>query len=148
MPELNKTTTKTVHNLQLLLNQLIQSYYFYKDLHWNFEGEDFFEYHNFFDTHASSSIDPQDTIAERIRQLDFEVKLDTNIKTEFGFGINQKNLQHILEFLLKMHQNIIDSMIVTIADANNENDFTTADIITGYLESQQKMHWFIRSSSR
>jgi starvation-inducible DNA-binding protein len=134
--------------LQSILNSLIQSYYLYKYLHWNFEGEDFCEYHNLFDSHASSSVEPQDTIAERIRQLDSKVKVDVVVKDTFGFEINQKNLQQILELLLKTHESIIAKMENTINIASDSKDYSTADILTGYLESQQKMHWFIRSSSR
>jgi DNA-binding ferritin-like protein len=134
--------------LRSILNSLIQSYYLYKYLHWNFEGEDFWEYHNLFDSHASASIDPQDTIAERIRQLDSKVSIDVVIKDSLGLEINQKNLQQILELLLKTHESIISQMQKTIDIASNYKDFSTADILTGYLESQQKMHWFIRSSSK
>jgi starvation-inducible DNA-binding protein len=142
------TSQEITIQLQSILNSLIQSYYLYKDLHWNFEGEDFYEYHNLFDSHASASIDPQDTIAERIRQLDSKVSIDVIVKDSLGFTVNQKNLKQILEHLLKTHESIISEMEKTIDIANDCKDFATADMLTGYLESQQKMHWFIRSSSR
>jgi starvation-inducible DNA-binding protein len=134
--------------LQSILNSLIQSCYLYKDLHWNFEGENFYEYHNLFDAHANSSIDPQDTIAERIRQLDTKVNVDVVVKDSSGLEINRKNLPQILGHLLKTHESIIVSMQKTIDIASDSKDFSTADMLTGYLESQQKMLWFIRSSSR
>jgi starvation-inducible DNA-binding protein len=143
-----KNNNLTTQNLSQLLNSLIQSYYIYKDLHWNFEGEDFVQYHKLFDAHATLSIEPQDTIAERIRQLDSLVIADLKVEAKFDFAINQKKLKEILEFLIKMHDSIIKNMENTVKIADENGDYATADIVTKYLQHQQQMQWFIRSSSR
>jgi starvation-inducible DNA-binding protein len=134
--------------LNLILNLLINQYYTYKFFHWNFEGEDFYSYHQLFDSHASIVLSSQDDVAERMRELQSKVQLDVEINLVNTVETNQKNLTEILTLIIGQHTAVIDAMHEVTKLANFSEDFATADIITGFVEQQQKMLWFIQSSSK
>jgi starvation-inducible DNA-binding protein len=134
--------------LNLILNFLIKQYYTYKFFHWNFEGEDFYSYHQLFDSHATTILVSQDDIAERVRELQSRVQVDVDINLLNSIETSQKNLAEILILLIAGHAEVIDSMHEVIKLANFSEDFGTADMITGFVEQQQKMLWFIQSSSK
>jgi starvation-inducible DNA-binding protein len=134
--------------LNLILNLLISQYYTYKFFHWNFEGEDFYSYHLLFDSHATMVIGSQDEIAERMRMLQTRVLIDIELKPVNGIDTNQKNLPEILTLLINQHNLVIDAMNEVIKLASFSEDFSTADMITGFVEEQQKMLWFVQSSSK
>lgn len=142
-----ETTTKLNQLLVLLTNQ----YYLLKHYHWNFTGNMFFQYHQLFDEFSVKVFASQDEIAERIRQLGDPVNLVTaHVSEEISSfhtpSTNQDNLFLILEFLIANTQNTIKFMESIIFLANQENDYSTADILTNFLEEQQKYEWFLRSS--
>jgi starvation-inducible DNA-binding protein len=134
--------------LNLILNLLINQYFTYKFFHWNFEGEDFYSYHQLFDSNASTVLASQDDIAERMRELQSKVQIESEINLLNSLNTNQKNLTEILTLIISQHTVVIDAMHEVIKLANFSEDFGTADIITGFVEQQQKMLWFIQSSSK
>jgi starvation-inducible DNA-binding protein len=134
--------------LNLILNLLINQYYTYKFFHWNFEGEDFYSYHQLFDAHANTVLSFQDDIAERIRELQSKAQIDAEVKLTNTIETNQRNLNELLTLIMNQHTAVIDAMHEVIKLANFSEDFSTADILTGFVEKQQKMLWFIQSSSK
>lgn len=137
-----------VQQLNHILNLLINQYYSYKFFHWNFEGEDFYAYHQLFDSHATIVLLSQDVIAERIRELSTKVQMDFEIKPLNAIDTHQKNLSQILNYLITQHTEIVDNMHEVIKLANFSDDFSTADVLTNFVEQQQKMLWFIQSSNK
>ena len=143
--------TETTIKLNQLLVLLTNQYYSLKHYHWNFSGNLFFQYHTLFDEFATKVFASQDEIAERIRQLQQPVDFvlaslpAQNLQAIFPKP-SQNNLELILDFLIKNIQNTIDLLEEIIALASQNNDYSTADILTKYLEEQQKYQWFFRSS--
>jgi starvation-inducible DNA-binding protein len=134
--------------LNVLINLLINQYFIYKFFHWNFEGEDFYSYHELFDSHSTLILNSQDAIAEHIRTLQSKVVIDPELTPLKDIDINQKNLVNILNLMIKYHDQIIEEITEVIKLANFSEDFSTGDLLTQYLEEQQKMLWFIKASSK
>jgi starvation-inducible DNA-binding protein len=142
----DKTTQMTA-----LLSTIINFYYTYKYFHWNLVDSDFIEYHELFDAHATLIYDSQDIIAERMRQMDepaigllSQFQSNSHITKEKPDPKN--NIQSILKYLKEQHE-ITIKLLEEIIEATAENkDFSTADILTKFLQDHQKMHWFIKSS--
>lgn len=138
------------------LNKLFSTYFIqhlnYKNYHWHLKGQDFYSFHLMFDKHANIIFDSIDEIAERIRQLDGIVLTDLLSIKELSSidqapSIITSNLQaNILEELILSHNLIIQLLNQIITISQQENDFATADQLTKYLEHQQQMLWFIKSS--
>jgi starvation-inducible DNA-binding protein len=140
----------TTHLAKLTASS-VDFYFAYKYFHWNITGQDFREFHTMFDKHASSIYEQWDPTAERMRQLDATVSGSlTEYATESVIQKNRpetkNNIQEILKFLVKQHQNHIDLLNQIIDTASEEKDFATADLLTKFLEEHQQMQWFIKSS--
>ncbi len=136
-----------------LLNILVATsadfYFAYKYYHWNISGQDFYQFHKLFDSHASIVFETIDPTAERIRQLNQETKGDLVSYSHLSRIILEKpiatnNIQNSLIYLLAQHEIIITLLEEIIS--SSENDYSTADLLTGFLEKHQQMHWFIQSS--
>jgi starvation-inducible DNA-binding protein len=134
--------------LNVLINLLINQYYIYKFFHWNFEGEDFYSYHQLFDSHATSVLKSQDVIAEKVRTMQSKVVIEPVLTPLKDIDINQKNLHNILNIIINQHNEIVLEITEIIKLANFSEDFGTTDLLTQYLEEQQKMLWFIQSSNK
>jgi starvation-inducible DNA-binding protein len=134
--------------LSVLINLLINQYFIYKFFHWNFEGEDFYSYHQLFDSHANNILQSQDAIAEHVRSLQSKVSVEPELTPLKDIDTNQKNLHNILNLIITQHNQIIVEITEIIKLANFSEDFGTSDILTKYLEEQQKMLWFIQSSNK
>jgi starvation-inducible DNA-binding protein len=134
--------------LNALINLLINQYYIYKFFHWNFEGEDFYSFHQLFDNHATKILESQDAIAEHLRTMQAKVMLDPDLVCFKAFDTNQKNIFNILTLLINQHKEIINEITEIIKLANFSNYFSTADLLVNYLEQQQKMLWVIEASNK
>jgi starvation-inducible DNA-binding protein len=134
-----------------LLSTIIDFYYTYKFFHWNLIDSDFIEYHQLFDSHATLVYESQDVIAERMRQLGEPVVGLLTDYHSYSKLTHEKpearnNMPNILKFITTQHEITIKLLEETIDSAAESKDFSTADILTKFLQDHQKMHWFIKSS--
>ena len=138
-------------SLHQILSSTVDFYYIYKSFHWNITGQNFYQFHTLFDSHASKIYESQDLISERIRQLDVKVASNLVDFTKDSVMTHNKpepddNFQSILAYLLDQH-NLIIALLESTIDTTSENkDFATADMLTKFLQDQQQMAWFIKSS--
>ena len=137
--------TKAHNYLSQILSKTIDFYYIYRHFHWNITTQDFYQFHTLFDSHAIMIFASQDTLAERIRQLDFFVE-QVKINVDTKMPDTQDNIQNILKFLFLEHQDIIKILTDAIDYYSDKKDFATADMLTLFLVQHQKMSWFIKSS--
>lgn len=142
----DKTTQLTA-----VLSTIIDFYYTYKYFHWNLVDSDFIEYHELFDAHAALIYDSQDVIAERMRQMSEPVvgllsQYQSNSHISKEKPDSKNNIQNILKYLKQQHEITIKLLEEVIDTASETKDFSTADILTKYLQDHQKMQWFIKSS--
>ncbi|MBP7057479.1 DNA starvation/stationary phase protection protein [Candidatus Gracilibacteria bacterium] len=151
---MNKSQTNSlVPTLNTLVATLFHSYVLYKGYHWNFRGESFYQYHLLLDNHAEKIYKSIDEVAERIRQLDGVAegtfsqypKLSV-LKVVETNDVHQKDLPKLLTTLVSVHETNIDLLNQLIAEATEQVDVGTADLLTSFLEDHQQMRWFIKAS--
>lgn len=143
-------TEETANQMNILLSTLVDFYYTYKHFHWNLKNNDFYEYHKLFDEHATTIYESQDPIAERTRQMGEVITGDLsefNNKTILTERLaNENDLVAIVNYLVECHNNTIDLLEKIIDSTSEIKDYSTADLLTGYLRKHQQMRWFLRAT--
>lgn len=120
-----------------------------QNYHWNVEGRDFAALHALFENQYNELFAAVDEIAERIRALDekapgtyAEFSKLTTLKEgdssldEFGMvrDLYQSNLQ------------IAQTLKKGVEKAENADDVSTADLLTGRITVHEKAAWMLKST--
>jgi starvation-inducible DNA-binding protein len=141
---------KIAEQLEVLLASTEHFYLIYKHYHWNIVVKDFYSLHLLFDKHAGEIHEMLDSTAERMRQMGCTVPGNIMVSVEQSI-LNpalQENddRQKILGHLIEQHNKFITLLEEIIELAGSEKDYTTADLLTKYLQIQQQQRWFIMAS--
>lgn len=121
-----------------------------KNAHWNIEGADFYDKHQFFETQFGQLDAFIDSVAERMRSIGHyaPATLQSYLSlTQLTEKTNEhNNSKGFIKELLEDHESIIINLREHIHSfANDYHDLGTSDFITGLMESHEKMAWFLRS---
>ena len=145
---MNELTTA----IKVLLANATVMYYKAHQFHWNIEGIEFTQYHEFFGdlyTDVYESIDPT---AEWLRKLDdyAPVSMDElfKYKTLKEETTRVEKLEDIFASLIAANQEVIDSLnkVFTIANANKQQG--VCNFIADRIDTHQKHAWFLRASAK
>ena len=121
--------------------------------HWNVEGPDFSELHDFFEKHYEQLGEIVDQVAERARalggiaagSLEEFLKL-TRLKEEPG---KQYDARGMIQALLADHETLIRSLRKDLEMSSNEHgDEGTTDFLTGLMQAHEKTAWMLRAYVR
>jgi starvation-inducible DNA-binding protein len=138
--------------IKVLLANATVMYYKAHQFHWNVEGVEFTQYHEFFEdiyTDVYASIDPT---AELLRKLDeyTPVSLDElfKYKTLQEETTRVELLSDILASLLKANDEVLDSLnkVFTIANADKQQGI--CNFIADRIDTHQKHGWWLRASAK
>ena len=135
-------------NLKTLLASNFAYYLKAHQFHWNVEGPDFGELHEFFQNiyqDAYSAIDPT---AEYIRYLDEYAPGSFERFSELTQISGQTKIPRarlMIEELLANNQQMIDLLNRCFAEAEQENQQGIADFVAGRLTEHGKHGWMMRS---
>lgn len=135
-------------SLKILLASNFAYYLKAQQFHWNVEGPDFGELHDFFQNiyeDAYSAIDP---VAEYIRYLDEYAPGSFERFGELTQISGQTKIPRarlMIEELLANNQQMIDLLNQCFAEAEQENQQGIADFVAGRLSQHGKYHWQLRS---
>lgn len=141
-------------NVALTLTKLLaDEYVLYtktKTAHWNIGGIDFYEKHKLFDEQAHQLSDTIDSIAERIRILDYYVQSSLHnflkLSTLAENGWTKNDSKTLISDLLLDHETIILKLRKNItAFAEELEDVGSSDFITGILQEHEKTAWILRT---
>ena len=145
---MNELTTA----IKVLLANATVMYYKAHQFHWNIEGAEFTQYHEFFGdlyTDVYNSVDP---IAELLRKLDdyAPVSLDElfKFKTLKEETTRVEKLADIFTSLIAANQEVLDSLnkVFTIANTNKQQG--VCNFIADRIDTHQKHAWFLRASAK
>jgi starvation-inducible DNA-binding protein len=145
---MNELTTA----IKVLLANATVMYYKAHQFHWNIEGIEFTQYHDFFGdlyTDVYESIDPT---AEWLRKLDdyAPVSMDElfKYKTLKEETARVELLADIFTSLIAANQEVLDSLnkVFTIANANKQQG--VCNFIADRIDTHQKHAWFLRASAK
>ena len=140
---------------QILQKMLANQYVLYtktRNYHWNIEGPDFLQMHEFYERLYTELEEGFDEVAERIRQLGHYAEgrlkdfLNTTDLLEGDYPNHKpeqiSNLLNDHETIIRLLRNEIDKLTDDIKDAG------TADFVTGMMEKHEQWAWFLRSYLR
>jgi starvation-inducible DNA-binding protein len=145
---MNELTTA----IKVLLANATVMYYKAHQFHWNVEGIEFTQYHEFFGelyTDVYNSVDP---IAELLRKLDdyAPVSIDDlyKYKTLEEESTRVVLLSDILASLLKANEEVLASLNKVFTIANSEKQQGVCNFIADRIDTHQKHAWFLRASAK
>jgi len=137
--------------IKMLNNYLSNVQVFYMNVrgyHWNIKGKQFFNLHEKFEELYDTLNDMADEIAERVLMLDgtpihafSEYLKVATIKEKVNVSSADETVKEVLndmKHLLKEERKIVSA-------ASEAEDNGTVDLISGYIDSQEKLVWMYNS---
>lgn len=138
--------------IKVLLANATVMYYKAHQFHWNVEGIEFTQYHEFFGdlyTDVYNSVDP---IAELLRKLDdyAPVSIDElyKYKTLEEETTRVELLVDIFKILIAANEELLVSLNKVFDLANSEKQQGVCNFIADRIDTHQKHAWFLRASDK
>jgi len=138
--------------IKVLLANTYVLYFKTHSFHWNIEGTDFSQYHDFLGEIYQDIYGSIDPIAELLRKLDDYApnSLDEMFKYK---TLNEETTQttDIRSIMLKLladNEEVIASLNKVFALASAANKQGIADFIAGRIDAHDKHSWFLRASAK
>ena len=145
-----KTDSDLMSALKKTLADAYVLYHTIHGFHWNLKGNDFWEYHKFFDEIVSDIYDHIDPIAENIVKLGGEAPFvmtelvkDANIKET---GLVSKDPIELTRKFQNMNSQMVEELKNTFKVANSANEQGVANFIAERIDQHQKWDWFLKAS--
>lgn len=138
--------------IKILLANVTVMYYKAHQFHWNVEGQDFVQYHEFFGDLYSDIYGSVDPIAELLRKLDeyAPVSLDElfKYKTIEEETTRAVLLSDMLVSLTKANDEVLTSLnkVCELAIQNKQQGI--ANFIADRIDTHQKHAWFLKASAK
>jgi starvation-inducible DNA-binding protein len=145
----NKTDTRMVDALNLVLADSYSLMALTHLAHWNIEGPDFFELHKAFEKQYEELFEAVDEIAERIRALDayaiggLRKLAQIAGMDEFTPPMPQKDY---VAAIIVAHEKVIDDATRARTLSGEMNDLETQDLMIKRLAFHQKTVWMLKSA--
>lgn len=138
------------HQLSKLLADEFVLYTKTRNAHWNVEGPDFFDKHNFFEDQYNQLADVVDEVAERIRTLGHyspgSLKEFLELTELSEASKEGRDSEDLIRELLADHESIIVRLRENIDPIETKgNDIGTSDYLTALLSKHEKMSWMLRA---
>ena len=138
--------------LRVLLANATVLYYKTHQFHWNVEGIEFTQYHDFFEviyTDVYNSVDP---IAEQLRKLGeyAPVSIDDlyKYKTLDEETDRKELLSDILASLIRANDEVLNSLNKVFDLANEHKQQGICNFIADRIDTHQKHGWWLKSSAK
>ncbi len=122
----------------------LKAHYF----HWNVEGSDFAQLHNFFAEIYEDAYSAVDPLAEYIRSMDEYAPGSLSRFAELSIIPDQTKVPRaklMIQELLADSQTLVDLLNSCFADAEAENKQDIANFMAERLSQQNKYAWQLRS---
>ena len=137
-----------ISSLKVLLSDVVTFYFKAHGYHWNVEGDDFPQFHDFFAAiyeDAYGSIDP---IAENIRKCGeyapFRLERFIEYRTVSDNNVTPEEVDMSKDLYLANNQ-VIATLYRTFAAANSANSQGIANFIAERIDQHEKWAWQLRS---
>jgi len=145
---MNELTTA----IKVLLANTTVMYYKAHQFHWNVEGIEFTQYHEFFGDLYIDVYNSVDPIGELLRKLDeyAPVSIDElyKYKTLEEETTRVVLLSDILSSLIKANEEVLASLNKVFTIANSEKQQGVCNFIADRIDTHQKHAWFLRASAK
>jgi len=137
--------------VQAMRKVLANSFVFYTkalNFHWNVEGDDFPQYHEFFGKLYSEVYGSIDSTAEEIRALGEYApgSLKRFIElSDLQEDVAVPSLDDMLVALYRDNSILINSLNQAFVEAEKQNEQGLMDYLAGRIDSHKKHAWMLRS---
>ncbi|RKD99935.1 Dps family protein [Marinifilum flexuosum] len=139
---------REVEQLQILLANYQLYYQNLRNFHWNVRGRAFFELHAKFEELYTDASDKVDEIAERILTLDGHPLGNYSdyvaISTIQEANSNTSG-EEMVQQVVDSHEVLIEKVRSVIAEANENDDEGTLDILPAYISYLEKINWMLKA---
>ena len=139
-------------SMKIVLANTFAMYFKAHGHHWNVEGKDFSQMHDFFSGIYEELFAAVDQIAEQIRALDDYVPygLDTvsSIATIKDSSINGNNIPSMLQDLMDANASVIEALNTAHKLAEAEGNRGLVNHIEGRLDVHAKHGWMLLATSK
>lgn len=139
-----------ITSLRVTLANTFEMYLKAHGHHWNVEGIQFHQFHDFFGELYESLHNAVDPIAEEIRKLEGTAPYGLNMLSQFktvkDSAIFGTNLRDMLLDLQNANNECIDSLNESFKLAEQENLEGLMNFLAGRLEEHNKHAWMLRAS--
>lgn len=140
--------SELIISLRVLLGNAFVMYFKAQSHHWNVEGINFSQFHDFFGKLYEDVYGSIDHIAEEIRAMGEYAPRTISEIYEYK-TVNEGNValtaQEMLEDLLISNSGVIESLNKSMEIATRENKQGLADFLAGRIDIHEKHGWMIRS---
>lgn len=139
-------TKAVVDGMNSLLANLHVHYQKLRNYHWNVTGSDFFDLHDKFEEEYNAVKIQIDEIAERIRVFGqtpvstLKEYLEMSEIQETGTDLSG---QEMVKEILQDFEILLSFYVDALEAAGEIGDVATEDLITGYIQRTEKMHWML-----
>jgi len=119
-----------------------------RGFHWNVEGDNFPQYHAFFDDLYAEVYGSTDQCAEIIRQLDSYAPGSLSRFCELSIIKEQTKIPRaelMMSELFNDNEHLIGYLKETFHVAEEEDEQGVADFIAGRIDAHSKHRWMLRS---
>lgn len=138
--------------IKVLLANATVMYYKAHQFHWNVEGIEFTQYHEFFGDLYTDVYESVDPIAELLRKLDeyAPVSLDElfKYKTLKEETTRVVLLSDILAKLIAANEEVLSSLNKVFELANKNKQQGICNFIADRIDTHQKHGWFLKASAK
>ena len=138
--------------LKIVLANTYAMYFKAHGYHWNVEGKDFSQFHDFFSGIYGELFAAVDTIAEQIRALDeyapYNMTELASLTTVEETTIHGVDVVRMLTDLLAANNAVIEALNSAHKLAEAENNRGLVNLLEGRLDIHAKHGWMIRASSK
>lgn len=141
--------------LKIALSNHIECSLIVQSYHWNIEGQDFNQYHNFFSKIYEDYYDQVDTLAEYIRIISDAneyinisvdvVKVNKTVKSDIIVG---DKVVEMCEAIVILNNTLINNYQELFDEASKENIQGLADYCAARLDILNKLNWKLLSITK
>ncbi len=142
---------REIEQLQILLANYQLYYQNLRNFHWNVGGNDFFELHAKFEELYVDASDKVDEVAERVLTLgghplgNFSDYVAISTIQEADSNCSGADM---VNQIIESHNILIGKVKEVIAEANENDDEGTLDILPAYVSYLEKLNWMFKAYLR
>lgn len=141
--------TELQASLNVLMANVFVMYFKAHSFHWNVEGVEFSQYHDFFGDLYEDVYGSVDTIAENLRKLNAYAPKSINAMYEFKTIQEEDgipNLHGMVQSLLAANDQVLFSLNKVFALAQKDNKQGLCNFIADRIDTHEKHGWQLRAS--
>lgn len=146
---MNELTT----SLKVVLSNTFVMYFKTHSFHWNVEGQNFKEYHEFFEDLYADLFSATDVLAEQMRALNMyapmnlgEMYVDSTLSENTTLVGTQT--QQMFSQLYIDNNEVIDSLNVLFTNATNANQQGLVNVVADRIDKHRKHGWMLSAFTK